>query len=238
MYSALNLRPYLLPAANAPENSYWFVAVGYFNVVLPAFLPSPSPSANDVEEPMSSSSQSIVHKTFWHRARVAKKQSTLAGKHPLLVSRTREMALLRGKRARTWAQEDDEKAAGVWVPPAPKSSTLPTPPTSASSLPGTHDQDTADAPWKLPPAPSAALVGLSLLGNLDGMYKHAHYPAMSLHTLTTGSRQRAGAMLMFGYTFAGRLWLSLGYDENGFADGVVERWWTEFLKGVDEFLVD
>lgn len=61
---------------------------------------------------------------------------------------------------------------------------------------------------------------------------------MSLHTLTTGSRQRAGAMLVFGYTFAGRLWLSLGYDENGFADGVVERWWAEVLKGVDEFLVD
>ena len=68
------------------------------------------------------------------------------------------------------------------------------------------------------------------------MYKHASFPAVRLHTLTTGSRQRHGAMLLFGYTFVGRLWVSLGYDENGFAEGVVDRFWTEALKVIDEFL--
>ena len=69
-------------------------------------------------------------------------------------------------------------------------------------------------------------MGLSLLGNLDGIYKHANFPSIRMHTLTTGSRQRNGAMLLFGYTFAGKLWISLGYDENGFADDVVDRFWA------------
>jgi hypothetical protein len=210
MYSALNLRPYLLPATES--DSYWFLAVGYFNVILPSFLPSSS----------SSSSQSDVTRTFWHRAREAKKQSTAAAKHPLLVSRTREMAKERGTRARTWAREDDEKALGIVSPkPAPAVATTTTAPSSAVT----------------PRAPSAALLGLSLLGNLDGMYHHASYPALTLHTLTTGSRQRAGGMLLFGYTFAGKLWLSLGYDEEGFEKETVRKWWEGVLKGVDEFLL-
>ena len=55
--------------------------------------------------------------------------------------------------------------------------------------------------------------------------------------LSTGSRQRPGALLLFAYTFAGKLWLCLGYDQNGFAENVIESWWSEVLKGVDEFLL-
>ncbi|KAG8695098.1 hypothetical protein FRC11_001736, partial [Ceratobasidium sp. 423] len=86
------------------------------------------------------------------------------------------------------------------------------------------------------PAPSTALIGLSLLGNLDGMYKHASYGTIKLTELTTGSRQRAGAMLLFSYTFVGKLWLCFGYDENGFERGVVEEFWKELLDAVDEIL--
>jgi hypothetical protein len=85
----------------------------------------------------------------------------------------------------------------------------------------------------MPKTPSVALLGLSLLGNLDGTYKHASYPELVLHTLTTGSRQRAGGLLVFGYTFAGKLWLSLGYDEGAFDDSV-GIWWKEVVKGVAE----
>lgn len=85
-------------------------------------------------------------------------------------------------------------------------------------------------------APSTALMGLSLLGNLDATYKHATYGSIKLHSLTTGSRQRAGAMLLFSYTFAGKLWLCFGYDQNGFAEGVVEEFWKEVLGGADTFL--
>ncbi|OCH94684.1 hypothetical protein OBBRIDRAFT_810282 [Obba rivulosa] len=205
MYSALNLRPYFTVKPSSPWNSYWFLAIGYFNVVLPSFLPS----------------DDKVESTFWHRARQAKDQSTRAAKSPLVASRTHEMAQERGGRARGWAKEDDEKELGVWKPPVPSFATE-TP--RERALPARSK------------APSAALLGLSLLGNLDGMYKHASFPSIHLHTLTTGSRQRHGAMLLFGYTFAGKLWISLGYDCNGFPEGFVDAYWRESLAAVDEFL--
>ncbi|CCM03131.1 uncharacterized protein FIBRA_05252 [Fibroporia radiculosa] len=208
MYSALNLRPYFARASQkvaekALWDSYWFLAIGYFNVVLPNFLPAGAQEA-----------------TFWHRARQAKAQSAGAAKNRFIVSRTREMAKERGTRARAWGKEDDERERGTWVPPAD----TPKPPSVKDILPARA------------PVPSAALIGLSLLGNLDGTYAHATFPAIKLHTLTTGSRQRHGAMLLFGYTFKGKLWVSLGYDENGFKEGVVERFWEEVENCVEEFL--
>ncbi|PCH33967.1 hypothetical protein WOLCODRAFT_135419 [Wolfiporia cocos MD-104 SS10] len=210
MYSALNLRPYFSKAKEqaqerALQESYWFLAIGYFNVILPSFLPKEG-----------------QEKTFWHRARMAKAQSARAAKSKMVVSRTHEMARERGERARIWAREDDEKERGTWVPPKPSAS--PAPPSIKDILPART------------PGPSSALLGLSLLGNLDGMYSHASFPALKLHTLTTGSRQRHGAMLLFGYTFKGRLWVSLGYDENGFEEGVVERFWKEVGNCVEEYL--
>ncbi|KAH7886096.1 hypothetical protein F5I97DRAFT_1877637 [Phlebopus sp. FC_14] len=193
MYSALNLRPYF--TVKPPHDSYWFLAVGYFNVVLPNFIPL----------------STEVSAIFWHRARVAKQQSTRAAKNPMVVSRCRLMAEERGRRARIWAKEDDDREQGVTVaPPVPSATTR---------------------------APSLALIGLSLLGNLDGIYKHASFPAIRLHTLTTGSRQRAGGMLLFGYTFAGKLWISLGYDENGFEKEAVDRFWANVLQATDELLI-
>ncbi|KAJ6575267.1 hypothetical protein B0H19DRAFT_1344161 [Mycena capillaripes] len=202
MYSALNLRS-VLTASKAFNDSYWYLAIGYFNVVLPTFIPK-SGSDKDVE------------KIFWHRARAAKNQSTLAAKSPMLVSRSLEMARERGQRARGWAREDDEKARGTWKAPPPRATS----------------NSTASKP------PSAALIGLSLLGNLDGMYKHSTFPKIQLHTLTTGSRQRAGGMLLFGYTFAGecKLWISLGYDEAGF-DDTVDKFWGNVLTAVDTLLI-
>jgi hypothetical protein len=43
-------------------------------------------------------------------------------------------------------------------------------------------------------------------------------------------------MLMFAYTFAGRLWFSLGWDKNGYPEGVVEQFWDEVNGTVQEFL--
>ncbi|KAJ3787143.1 hypothetical protein GGU10DRAFT_417189 [Lentinula aff. detonsa] len=191
MYSALNLRPHLLP--DDLNDSYWFIAISYFNVVLPGFLPT-----TDVE------------KTFWHRARSAKEQSTRAAKNPMVIPRSKEMAKERGDRARRWAREDDGYDIGI-----------PSPPLTATIM---------------SKPPSAALIGLSLLGNLDGIYKHSAFPEIKLHTLTTGSRQRSGAMLLFGYTFVGKLWISLGYDENGFEKGIVEKFWKNVLTSMDTLL--
>ncbi|KAJ6604797.1 hypothetical protein DFH09DRAFT_322316 [Mycena vulgaris] len=201
MYSALNLRS-VLTASKAFNDSYWHLAIGYFNVVLPTFIPK-SASEKDVEQ------------IFWHRARTAKTQSARAAKSNMLVSRSYEMAHERGQRARSWAREDDEKERGTWKAPPP--------PVASSPV--------ANKP------PSAALIGLSLLGNLDGIYKHSTFSKVEMHTLTTGSRQRAGGMLLFGYTFVGKLWLSFGYDAAGFDANTVERFWGNVLTAVDTLLV-
>ncbi|KAG7099636.1 hypothetical protein E1B28_001462 [Marasmius oreades] len=202
MYSALNLRPYLF-VERPISDSYWFLSIGYFNVVLPTFLPK-------LED-------GDLHKTFWHRARKAKEQSTNAAKSRMIISRSRLMAEERGARARVWAKEDDDKAAGRRK--APTKAPVPVDPGKVVSKP-----------------PSAALMGLSLLGNLDGIYKHDSFPDIQLHTLTTGSRQRAGGLLLFGYTFVGKLWVSLGYDQNGFDRAVIERFWYNVLGSIDELL--
>lgn len=69
------------------------------------------------------------------------------------------------------------------------------------------------------------------------MYKHATFDRIKLAELTTGSRQRPGAMLMFAYTFVGRLFVSLGYDTNGYPEGVVEEYYEEMLACVRDFLM-
>jgi len=197
MYSALNLRSYFIP--RPLNDSYWFLAVGYYNIILPSFLPR----SGDVKG------------TFWHRAKTVKEQSNHAVKNPLIISRSREMARQRARNARNWAKEDDALEKGL-----PKPLVQP-PPNPVSDRPS---------------APSTVLIGLSMLGNLDGIYKHSAFSDFELHTLTTGSRQRSGGMLLFGYTFSGKLWLSLGYDKNGIDPDVVEKFWKGVLDGVGEFL--
>jgi len=189
--------------ARSPE-SYWFLAVGYFNVILPTFLPR---TISDTQ-------------ALWHRARLSKEQSARAAKNSMAVYRTREMAKKRGAQARAWGKEDDQKANGTWVP---------TPPVSLQEV-------TSTTPPPPPKAPSNALIGLSMLGNLDGIYKHQDFKSIKMHTLTTGSRQRNGGMLLFGYTFVGKLWLSLGYDEEGFEKETVGKFWDGLQAAVDEFL--
>jgi hypothetical protein len=198
MYSALNMRPYLM-ADKRLNDSYWFIAIGYFNVILPTFLPQTGE----------------ITSTFWHRARSAKAQSLKAMKTPMAISRCRQMARERGARARVWAREDDEKLAGSFKKPI---------------LAASADNQGKEK------VPSSALMGLSLLGNLDATYKHTTFPEIELHTLTTGSRQRSGGMLLFGYTFVEKLWVSFGYDKNGFQEDVVDAFWTQVIEAIDEFL--
>ncbi|KAG8705951.1 hypothetical protein FRC08_001356 [Ceratobasidium sp. 394] len=194
--------------------------------ILPTFIPS---------------TPAEVARTFWHRARLSKIQSTKAVKSPFILARTHMTATKRAEQSITWAKIDDLAAKEKEKPKEQAKlvvTGLPTPAvTPKSDVPVLPEaKPAADQTSKPKPAPSAALMGLSLLGNLDGVYKHASYGEIKLHTLTTGSRQRAGAMLLFGYTFAGKLWLCFGYDQNGFPEGVVEAFWDEVLAGVDEFL--
>ena len=79
-------------------------------------------------------------------------------------------------------------------------------------------------------------MGVSFLGNLDAISNYTTYTGVHTSDLTFGARQRPGGMLMFAYTFAGRLWFSLGWDVNGYPEGVVENFWRDFNAGVGEFL--
>ena len=79
-------------------------------------------------------------------------------------------------------------------------------------------------------------MGASLMGNLDAIYKHAAYPSIKLHTMSGAMRQRPGGIVLFAYTFAGKFWVDLVYDENAFDRPVVDRFWKEFEKGMEELL--
>ncbi|KAF8746451.1 hypothetical protein RHS02_00683, partial [Rhizoctonia solani] len=183
--------------------------------ILPSFIPSESAS---------------IHRTFWHRARLAKAQSAAAVKSQFIISRTQLTASKRKEQAIKWAKIDDEEAArtrtGLLTPATTPIKEQP------PALPNVQPR----ASRSNPTPPSTALMGLSLLGNLDGMYTHAAYGPIKLDALTTGSRQRAGAMLLFSYTFVGKLWLCFGHDENGFDRAVVEEFWKEVVGGVDEMI--
>jgi len=206
------------------DSSYWFLSIGYFNIVLPSFLPGSICGGPEEQHPG-------LQRTFWHRALCAKAQTSRYIKSPMLLYRSREMARQRECSAKVWAKEDDEelerkKAGGKQASVKPVS-----PPVQAPNPP-----KAASGPPKKPP--SSALIGLSLLGDLDRVFHHSQYPCIRLNALTPGSRVRGGGTLLFGYTFAGKLWLNLPWDLNGFGDGVIDAFWKELVLGVEEFLMD
>jgi hypothetical protein len=108
MYTAINLRHYLRPTS--PLESYMSLALAYYNVVLPAFLPS------DHDR----------HKMFWARGRAAQQQMFKHAHSPLLLQRARAENTVRGERAKAWAQIDDE--ADGTLPPTPRAPPVPAPP--------------------------------------------------------------------------------------------------------------
>jgi hypothetical protein len=194
MYTALSLRPYLVPPPGGELASYWFLALGYFNLVLPAFLPT---------------SRDAV----WLRAKSVGTQTQLVLRSRFLLPRVKIASTQRGAHARGL------DASSVGVPPS----------NALDSL----------APRK--PAPSAALMGLSLVGNLDKVYdpvKGGYEDAIELQTVTTASRLKPGGLLLLAHSFGGKLWVHLCYDSNGFSQGRMEAFWEELGKVVREYLVE
>jgi len=90
-----------------------------------------------------------------------------------------------------------------------------------------------------PAAPSRALLGLSLLGNLDMIYVREKYErsGVELISVTGAARQKEGGILFLVHTFGGRLWLQLCWDEAGFAEGVIEQWWKSVVSDVGEYML-
>lgn len=209
-YTAINLRQYL-PELKPPA-SFLSLAVAYFNIVLPSFLPS------------SASPESV----FWSRCRTVKTQCRRYLMSPMLISRTQQMSKERGKRAKAFARKDTLLATTSHVRAAPRS-VLQT--TAPFSLPSKPQQTTSGAP------PSIVLLGLSQLNNIDAIYNEKLYPSIEIMHMAGGTRKGNGGILMFSRTFRGCLHLSLGWDSHGFQEGIVEDFWGQVLGCVDEFLV-
>lgn len=233
-YSALNLRPSLSPLGATASESYFHLALGYYTVSLPSFAPSSSAA-------------------FWQRCTSVKDQTAKATRSRFLVGKALVEMAERAERAVKWGIIDDaaererkerEDLAGLgiigWRPPPTSLPLLPPAPVVAGlRTPPTTPPSTPPPVYSASPAPSnTPLMGLSLLGNLDFMYAHARYPALDLRALTTGSRQRSGAILLFGYTFKRQTYLSLGYDQAGFAPGKIEALWHEMKAVTKQQLVN
>ncbi|KAJ4477533.1 hypothetical protein J3R30DRAFT_229929 [Lentinula aciculospora] len=152
MYTALNLRPYLTPH---PSSTCWFLALTYFNVVLPSFMPG-----------------TIV--AFWNRARSVKAQTRKVVQSPFLTYRA--MTGAKGRAARVRGTPDRiVRPPTTFVPssnPGLASESIAGPVVNTSTaLPASiNNVQAASGDIKLPSAPSAALFGLSLIGNLDNIY--------------------------------------------------------------------
>ncbi|KAJ6532709.1 hypothetical protein DFH09DRAFT_1182023 [Mycena vulgaris] len=105
-----------------------------------------------------------------------------------------------------------------------------TPPSAFTPPPGSPDLPAR-------PAASSALLGISLIGDLDRTYVRSAYgPGVHLRSVATASRLKPGGLLLLGHSFGRRLVLQLCWDSMGFAEGEVERFWAALTGAVTEFL--
>ncbi|KAF9267557.1 hypothetical protein L218DRAFT_920562 [Marasmius fiardii PR-910] len=222
MYTAINLRPFFSDPPSPPTTtvtpSYWFVALSYYNIVLPSFPPPPIPVPEGTD-----SDSGPNGGIFWHRTRGVKSQTRkIVVNSRFLKDRAVRMAGFRAGKVIPQEKKDKQKEQMVRL------TTLPSLPSS------TTDESSA---------PSKCLLGLSLIGNLDSVYIRSSYTnkeekrKVELITVTTASRQKAGGILFLEHTFAGRLNLHLCWDENGFERGVVEGLWVGMREAVREYLL-
>lgn len=233
MYSAINVRPFIPLSASASlsataeeaaslgkregEEDYAFLGIGYFNVMLPGNLPSPPSFLQLTDGGRRSGDEEEDHAEFWVRARSAKAQANDAVKHPDLVARTVLTCADREARSIGFAIQDDGFVAREDLEAAPPSS---------------QSQTLLDvASVKKPP--SAALLGLSLLGRLDAHLRTSVYPCIRPTLLRTGARKAAGGggVLLMSWSYAGVLTVSVCWDQGALEEGVIDEFVVE-LRGV------
>lgn len=132
----------------------------------------------------------------------------------MFLSRTKFMIEDRGNRARRFAEMDDQLAGVI---PSP-SKIDPKPISQPTSIP---QPLAAKAPSPMPPA--LALIGLSLPGPLDQVYKHSLYPTIDVQNIYPSNRKAPGQILLFAHTFKGRFWFTIGWEGNGLIGGNSEN---------------
>ena len=268
-YSAMSIRPYLADESSsslkipAEPSSFVHLALGYYTLSLPSFLVSPA--ANDITTVWHRARQ-VKQQTArlaargwptaarvwaegesrgerardWARKDDEAEAAAAAVKtgNASLVGLGLGVEVVQGSVERPPALEVEEPAKSV----ASAEAAAYSPPLSEPTTPAAPAFATAAGPASAKPSTkNVPLLGLSLLGNLDAIYRPGQaYPVVQLQRLTTGSRQRSGAALLFVYTFSGRLGLSLGWEMGtlGEDEGELGRWWSTTQKALGEAVLD
>ncbi|KAF7368912.1 hypothetical protein MVEN_00217300 [Mycena venus] len=115
-YTAISLRRHLTPISLLA--SAMSLALGYGNIVLPAFLPSSA-------DPCA---------MFWLRARSVQSQMRKQTQSPLLLARSQILSAERARRAKAFARQDDE-ADGTLPPSLPRTQQPPAQAPGKSGVP-------------------------------------------------------------------------------------------------------
>ncbi|KAJ7449307.1 hypothetical protein FB451DRAFT_755779 [Mycena latifolia] len=157
---------------------------------------------------------------FWLRARSAQSQMRNITHSPLLFGRSQIMSVARGQRAKAFAKQDDE-ADGTLPRSAEKPPQPPLPP-----RPGPAS------------IPSAVLVGISCLGDVDEINRTTRYPDIQVVDGIGHVRKAKGGILLVTSSINKRFSVVLGWDSLAFAPGVIEEFWGHFVSGAREFLLD
>ena len=231
LYTAINIRPRRpTQSSQQPLDDWVYPTLAYQNFVLPSFLPSSPPEEN----------------IFWYRAQCVKKQSRDYIRHALLSGRTLRSYEERCQRAIRFATEDDSAEPSLrnvaWpvnrAPPAPSiPARLVQGPSSAAITEELASSRQGPSPL-LPKAPSIALMGLTLTGDLDRIYKHSkHYGEVIVESLRGSARQAPGGILIAGRTLNGRMTFSLLVDRSSFEEGVLRTFWDCCGRCVGEYMV-
>jgi hypothetical protein len=243
MYSAVGMRGILppLPPSRVPH-SHAQLAIGYYNVMLPTddylalFSPTTDGSAGTGGGGKESLLQSRRSEWFWRQVREARRQGSAVTKHPNFMSRSVEHGKERYARAKVFARQDDIRL-GLVPPPPPPPPTFSTSqhPPSESSPPSSRGLGPGASTLK---HPSAALIGLSLIGDLDRLYIGHQFPNIKLLFCTSGTRKGPGALLIFSHTLAERLYIHVGWDKGGFEEGLIEDFADGLVACIEEFALD
>lgn len=153
LYSALNVRSFL-----KGEGDWFHIAIGYYNVILPSFLPS-TISATEA---------------FWHRAGVVRKETSDVVKSKWMAPRAKLMALERERRAIGFEKEDERRREEKRAEVQGLSKALVGLGIGMRGDPSEENVLEAPQPqtqeMKKVLAPSTALMGLSMLGSESAVH--------------------------------------------------------------------
>jgi hypothetical protein len=104
----------------------------------------------------------------------------------------------------------------------------------------TRSNNQTSPPPKLPAGEPLAvpLIGFSMHGNLDRIYQHSAFGNIRCKEMLATTRWADGdEVFIAGYTFLGKLWFLMEYDQNALKPAIVEEFWRNFLTYTDEILV-